>query len=238
MRKALLRFAASGLCAIGAIAGCSESPSGPGDDVNPALIAAASESGFAANTSASLPQGSATFTGPNGIEMDVTAEEFVQQLTWENGVVWKTSGFSIKAVPDEAVAGSVFDQVTFGAGHPGSLNSVPPGTYAFRSPLPPISFTEPSITAQAHVRLRGNRTYDVMSAGQITITSVQYFRDTYNCTLRENQVFIFESCKYQIGVLNGSVEFTGTLSDGTAIVQPRTSFSIPIQRRTIILRER
>lgn len=226
------------LLAAAVAVGCGESPTEPINDVNPALVAAAGESGFAGNTSAGLPQGSVDFIGPNGVPMDMTAKEFVQQATLPNGVVWKTSGIVISAVPDESITDAPFDRMWVTVAHPGSLASVESGTYSFQTPLPPISFTEESLVSFGRVRATGSTSYTLMAPGQVTITSVEYFNDTYTCERPENTTFIFDSCTYQLGILRGTVEFTGTLENGTPIVQPATSFSVPIQRETLIMRMR
>lgn len=233
-RQHVLVIAVSLVC--GLAAGCDDSPSEPQDAVNPALVKAAADGGFGAGGN-SMPQGSASFSGPGGMAMDAAAEEFVQQLTRKDGVVWKTSGIRVTAVPDESVSAPIVDRIAFAAAHPGSLESVEPGEYATVADWPGINFVDPLLFAYAQFRPTGTTTSPLASEGRVRITSVEYFRDRYPCNI-EIIVFDVDRCDYRIGVLRGVVEFSGTLPDGTAIVQPSTQFALPIQQRTIIMREK
>lgn len=222
------------LVAAALAAACGESPTEPGDDVNPALAAEANSAGFGDSGSGSLPQGSADFAGPGGLPMEMTAEEFVQQLTLEDGTVLRTSGIGVYAVPAATIASPDFDRVSFGAAFTGSLESVDPGTYDI-GPWPPFDFIEPVEFAHAQVRRTGELARTPAEDGVITIESVQYLPDVYTCELQGN-AFIVDRCDYQIGLLSGTIEFTATLDDGTVVVQERTDFLTPIRRRTIIVR--
>ncbi|HSJ08921.1 MAG TPA: hypothetical protein VK928_03385 [Longimicrobiales bacterium] len=219
----------------GIAAACGDTPSEPQDAVNPALVDAAADGGFGAGTN-SLPQGAALFIGPGGMRMDATADEFVQQLTRKDGVVWKTSGIKITAVPDESVSNPLLSRLAFAVAHPGSLESVQTGEYAMVAEWPGFSFVDPSLFAYASFTVSRDQPSPLASEGRIRIISVEYFQDRYTCNL--NIIFAVDRCEYRIGVLRGVVEFKGTLADGTPVVQPSTPFALPIQQRTIIMREK
>ena len=227
------------LLALGAVAAaCGDTPTGPDDAPNPALVAEIEAGGFGAASGNSLPQGSANFTGPGGMRMDATGKEFFQQLTWNNGVVWRTSGFAIAAVPDESVLNPVITRLRFGVGHPGSLASIEPGTYDIVDEFGPIDFTTPAVMGYVQFRTDDDpRSYTLAEEGRVTITSVEYFADTYTCELLDGNTIRATSCEYQIGLVRGTVEFSGTLPDGTPVVQPSTDFTLPIKRETVILVE-
>jgi hypothetical protein len=215
-------------------AACGDSPTDVEPDINPALLEAANNAGLGSGLGTNLPQGSAPFTGPGGLQMDATAEEFIQQLTFDDGVVWRTSGVTVTAVPDETVSNPVFDRMHFFSANTGSLESVKPGTYQLTGPLPTFDFIQQVRFAGARIRPAGLRDYVDASSGVLTIQSMNYFRDVYPCSIPGN-VLVIDRCDYQLGVLRGVVEFRVTLASGE-IVQERTSFSIPIQRRTIFAR--
>lgn len=218
-------------------AACGDS-TGPGDSVNPALVEAAAESGFGAR-STTLPQGYGPFSGPGGMAMDATGKEFIQQLTFKNGTVWRTSGIVVTAVPDEAVSGADFHNIAFGAAYPGSLASVQPGTYQMVSDFPEINFIDPMKLAYAQMREHNPRVSALADEGVITIQSVDYFPDVYTCDLYDGPTIQAESCTYQIGVIRGVVAFSGFMYDGAVhVVQNSTEFTLPIQRQTVIMTER
>jgi hypothetical protein len=223
---------ASGLLA----AGCGDDGGVSEPDINPGLLEADNIAGLAAD--ATLPQGAASFTGPAGLAMDATAEEFIQQLTLEDGTVLRTSGITVRAVPDEAVAGSPIGYLTFSSANTGSLASVPPGTYTLSGSWSGIDFINQLKLSAASIRKPGSRVAIYASSGTFTIQGVNYFNDVYTCTLNiATSTITVDECYYQIGVLRGVVEFTVPLADGTGpVVQPRTEFALPIMRRTIILR--
>lgn len=237
MPKTCLRRSPAFFAAAFAIlaAACGDSPADPDDDLNPALVEEANGAGIASGSSEGLPQGAAPFTGPGGIAMDATAEEFFQQLTFDDGTVWRTSGISIFAVPTVPTNNSVVGRLGAAAAITGSLESVDPGSYTL-GPPPTINFIDEIPYYGAYIRRGSNlRESHYAEEGTFTISSVEYFDDVYTCTLRGN-AFIVDRCDYQVGVLTGSVEFRVELDDGTQVVQERTSFSLPIRRRTIIIR--
>jgi hypothetical protein len=76
--------------------------------------------------------------------------------------------------------------------------------------------------------------------GANTLAEDDVFRALHNVpgVARRDDFARAESCQYRIGLIRGAVEFSGTLSDGTPVVQPSTSFVLPIKRETMILVER
>jgi hypothetical protein len=224
-------------CSIAAVAfalACGDSPTETGPDINPGLLETAGDATFGQSGASGLPQGSAPFTGPGGLSMDATAEEFVQQLTLDNGVVWRTSGISVRAVPDESVSDSSIAAVRFGPAHPGSLASVTTGSYPITA-LPQFDFLTPVMFATASFRPGGTRTYTYANTGVVTIESLNYFNDVYTCQLTTTALII-DTCEYKLGLLRGVIEFSIALEGGGEIVQQRTPFTVPIMRRTIIAR--
>jgi hypothetical protein len=239
MQNRIVTWQLLAACALAAATvACSDSPAEPRDDVNPALVEAAGQSsGFGGSVGAGLPQGAAAFTGPGGMPMDATAEEFIQQLTLKNGKVLKTSGIMVTAVPDESVTGSPFASIRFGAAHIGSLASVRPGVYATVAELPLINFIDEHLFGLAQLRIAGSLLSTLASPGQVTIQPVEYFRDVFTCTTRfSNSPYTVDKCEYQLGVVRGTIEFRGSIND-TEVVQQRTPFTLPIMRRTILLSE-
>jgi hypothetical protein len=219
------------------VAACSDSPTEVEPEINPALLEAAAESNLAPGLGSNLPQGAAAFTGPGGMLMDATAEEFIQQLTLTNGTVLRTSGVSIRAVPDETVSNSPFDRLSFGAANTGSLASVSAGTYNI-APLPTFDFIQQLRFATAGVRKAGERTVVYAPSGVVTIESLNYFNDVYPCTLI-GVTLIIERCDYRIGLVRGTIEFRLSLDGGaTQLVQARTAFTLPIKKQTIVARMR
>lgn len=215
-------------------AGCGDNGGVSEPDINPGLLEAANTAGLAAD--GALPQGAAPFTGPAGLAMDATAEEFIQQLTLEDGTVWRTSGITVRAVPDEAVTGSPIDYLSFSSANTGSLESVPPGTYTLSGTWAGIDFINQLKLSAASIRRPGSPDRIYATSGTFTIQAVNYFNDVYTCSPTFTTLTVDE-CYYQIGILRGVVEFTVPLADGTGpVVQPRTEFALPIMRRTIILR--
>jgi hypothetical protein len=214
---------------------CGDSATEPGiPDVNPALLENDGFGSISSQSAQSLPQGSASFTGPGGMAMDATADEFIQQLTMEDGTVLKTSGISIRAVPDESVTDAPFDRIVFGSALTGSHASVGVGTYTIDSPLPFIDFVEVVPVTHGAVILEAGSGRETARAdeGVVTLTSLEYFDDVYPCEDQGNDVIVYQSCEYQIGLLTGSVEFTAETSSGE-VVQQHEEFELPIQKRTL-----
>jgi len=192
------------------------------------------------------PQGSVRFMGPDGVAMDASAEEFIQQLTFPDGRMMRSSGIGVTAVP-EAEIQAPYSKLHFESAATGSLGSVPAGTYSFVGELPEdIDFAHEVRVAIASLSFPGDP-FDPSSpgtgnrgrvshadAGTFTIGSVQYFDDVYTCGIDSKQIELDE-CTFAIGVLHGSVEFHIPSEEGsTEYVQPRTEFTIPIMRRTLI----
>lgn len=212
----------------------SDSPTGS-DDVNPALLEGAEGIGLA-TAGQQLPQGSATFTGPDGLQMDATAEEFVQQLTLEDGTVLRTSGVAVRAVPDETIVAPRIRRLHFVSAATGSLESVSSGTYPLTG-IVDIDFINVIKVAVASVQFEAHGPASYAQGGTYTITSLNYFDDVYPCQLNlsPSSRIAVDDCHYQIGLLRGVIEFEVPAGEGrAAVVQPRTEFSVPIQRRTII----
>lgn len=211
---------------------CDESPTGPGDGVSQALVDAVNGDALGASVHG-LPQGSDGFSGPGGLPMEATAEEFIQQVTFSDGKTLRTSGVGIYAVPDRNVTAPPVVRLQFGAAATGSLESVEPGTFAIE-PMPPFDFIERVDFAHASVfeTLPGGTRMQA-EEGELVIESLEYFADTYTCELT-GSAFEVELCEYQVGLVTGAVEFTVTLEDGTEVLQDRTEFTLPIRRRTII----
>lgn len=214
-------------------AGCGESGDIIEPDINPGLLETSSVAGLAAG--GDLPQGSAAFTGPGGLAMDATAEEFVQQLTLVDGTVWQTSGVSVRAVPDEAITGAPIEQLSFVSANTGSLASVSTGTYALSAEWPAIDFINQVEFAGARIRQSGTHQDYRANSGTMTIQSLNYFDDVYPCSLSLSSITVDE-CEYQLGIVRGFIEFSVPLDDGSTINQDRTEFTVPIMRRTIIAR--
>jgi len=213
---------------------CGDSPTETLPDINPGLLEATGDATLGQSGS-NLPQGSAPFTGPGGLSMDATAEEFIQQLTLDNGAVLRTSGISVRAVPDESVTEPAIDRMRFGPANTGSLASVTTGTWPITL-MPPFDFMREVRFATASIREPGVQTYAYADAGVVTIESLNYFNDVYPCQPRTTALII-DRCDYRLGVLRGVIEFRIALDDGTReVVQQRTSFTVPIMRRTIIAR--
>lgn len=203
-------------------------------DVNPGLLDESSSLGLA--SSGELPQGSAPFTGPDGLQMDATAEEFIQQLSFSDGRVWKTSGVSIRAVPDEAVAGAPVERLRFASAATGTLASVGPGTYPLLSEWPAIDFiTRIDLAIASITRPGAPRESLRASGGTMTITSLNYFDDVYTCSLPNVTSIRVTECTYKLGVVRGSIQFRVPLPGGGEIVQQQEEFTLPIMRRTIIM---
>lgn len=230
--------ALSAALVLGLLAAACDSPTEPPNDLNPALIEAAGDAaagGFASN----LPQGSGNFSGPAAMQMDAAAEEFIQQVTLRDGTVLKTSGISILAVPDEAVTSAPFKALRFGAAATGSLESVQPGTYQVPAEQPPYDFITPvdvvfaSVWEDRENPNGGSITVTWADGGTVVISSVNYFDDVYTCTLSTAASLVIDTCEYQLGVVQGNIEFTATIPSGP-VVQPSSAFSLPIMRRTII----
>lgn len=216
----------------GTIAACSDGATMTEPDINPGLLEESNAAGFA--SSGDLPQGSAPFNGPGGMAMDATAEEFIQQLTLEDGTVLRTSGIHVRAVPDEAVSAPVIDQLSFGPVNTGSLDSMPPGTYAIAE-WPAFDFIEPVKFGHARVRMTSSQEWAAATTGVVTIESLNYFNDLYDCELNLSSVIV-DRCEYQLGVVTGVIEFDVPATANTlAITQQRTSFTVPIMRRLIIV---
>lgn len=216
---------------------CSEDGTEPADDVNPVLAEEVNSSGIAPSSDGGLPQGSAPFTGPGGIRMDGAAKEFYQRATFDDGTVWRTSGFSIHGVPQQAAVAGPIDRVSFGAAITGSLAGVQPGRYEISAEWPQIDFIREVFVAHASVKETGASLRDPRPRGDegfVTITEVSYFDDVYPCqgkTWPAN--WTVERCDYQLGIVRGAIEFEVTLTDGTVVEQEPTSFALPIQRETI-----
>ena len=229
---AMLRFTLTTMV-LGTFAlACGDSPTGPDSDINPGLLDPGNAFGLASETSGTLPQGSAVFTGPGGMTMDATAEEFIQQLTLRNGTVLKTSGLAVLAVPDEAVSNAPFDRLGFVSANTGSLQFEPVGTHII-SEWPEMDFIHVVPVTSARIRMSGTTDYAYADEGVITIESVSYFKDVYPCQYSSSTVVV-DVCEYQIGLVQGTVEFTVNLGDGSQVVQETSSFAIPIRRRTIV----
>jgi hypothetical protein len=217
---------------IGSFAACSDGATVTESDINPGLLEASNAAGFA--SSADLPQGSAPFTGPGGMTMDATAEEFIQQLTLEDGTVLRTSGIHIRAVPDEALTAPVIDRLSFGPVNTGSLESMPPGTYTIGE-WPPFDFIEPVQFAHARVRATTSQEWGRATSGVVTIQSLNYFNDVYDCQLSLTSVVV-DRCEYQLGMVNGVIEFDVPAAGSVPTMsQQRTQFTVPIMRRLIIV---
>lgn len=222
------------LLAGAALTAC-DSPTEPEDDVNPALAAAVNGGGLAEAKGHTLPQGSTSFTGPGGLAMESAGKEFVQQLTLKDGTVLRTSGIIVSAVPEDGEPDPGFDLISFGAAHTASLSSVQPGTYELPEELPTFDFIgDPAVFGFTQLRETGETERHWLTSGKVTIESVEYFPDVYTCEL-ESTVYTFTRCDYQIGLVRGVIEFEGEILDGSVrVVQPTTSFTVPIQRQTII----
>lgn len=231
--RTFLRVAA--LAVVGtALVACEESPTEPGIEVDARLAAAANGAGLGGGSGSTLPQGSAAFTGAGGVAMEAAAEEFIQQLTLQDGTVLRTSGVGIYAVVEEGVT-APFEGSSFGAAHTGLLTSVEPGSYDI-TVMPEFDFIEPKLIAYADtwVRPEGElsiRTY--AQEGVVTIESIELFPDVYTCELT-GSVIVADRCDYQVGLVHGTIEFTITPEDGEPLVQERTDFSLPLRKRTII----
>jgi hypothetical protein len=239
MKRPAFFWPAVVLIASGSLAaGCGDEGGVSEPDINPGLLEAANTASLAAD--GALPQGAAPFAGPAGLAMDATAEEFIQQLTFADGTVWRTSGITVRAVPDEAVTGSPIDYLSFSSANTGSLASVPPGTYTISGTWPEIDFINQVKLSAASIRQPGSRDAIYATSGTFTIQGVNYFNDVYTCSLNfASGTVTVDECYYQIGVLRGVVEFTVPLADGTGpVVQPRTEFALPIMRRTIKVRSK
>jgi hypothetical protein len=193
----------------------------------------ANGAGIGAAAGQDLPQGAAPFIGPGGMAMEATAEEFIQRVTLQDGTVLRTSGVGIFAVPGASAVNAVIDRVGFGAANTGSLASVTTGSYAIAPPVP-INFIDQIRLAHASVRRTGERDRDFADDGTVVLASLEYFDDVYTCELKTAGSLVIDTCEYQVGIVSGSIEFSATLGDGTAVVQERTSFTLPIRRRTII----
>lgn len=215
-----------------ALLACGDSPSSPGDGINPGLLESSGDPGIASAVTGDLPQGAASFTGPGGMAMDATAEEFIQRVTLPDGTVLRTSGLYVKAVPDELVVDPPFDQLSFGSAFTGSLESVPPGTYSVDAVWPEFDFIREVKVTYARIRETGTRNDYRADGGVVTITSVNYFDDVYPCELN-GDVFTVERCDYQIGLIQGEVDFNVPLDGGGQVVQQHESFAVPIRRETI-----
>lgn len=216
-----------------ALAAC-DSPTEPGDDVNAALAAEVNGAGIASALGTDLPQGSVSFTGPGGLAMEAAGKEFVQQLTLRDGTVLRTSGITVFAVPNDGEPESGFDLISFGAAHTGSLTSVQPGTYELPEAMPPFDFIDPVLFGFAQLRETGEPGRHWLTSGKVTIESVEYFPDVYTCEAK-GTALTFTRCDYQLGLVRGVIEFEGEIQDGSVqVVQPTTSFTVPIKRETIV----
>jgi hypothetical protein len=229
IRRAFALMMATSICVA-----CGESPTEPEADINPALLQVGSDAGLAAGASAGIPQGSAEFTGPGGMLMDATGEEFIQQLTLDDGTVWKTSGIYVRAVPDESVTNAPFFMMSFGSALTGSHASVPPGSYTITGEWPEIDFIQEIPVVYGQIRETNGPENVRASGGVFTITSVNYFDDVYACQ-GKGTALIFDRCDYQLGVLRGTIEMTATIGSGE-VVQQQTSFAVPIRRQTAFVR--
>jgi hypothetical protein len=218
--------------AFAALAACGDGADITEPDINPALLDGSTAVGLAAG--GDLPQGSAPFTGPDGLSMDATAEEFIQQLSLPDGRVWRTSGVSIRAVPDEAVAGAPIGRLGFSAAATGVLSSVGPGTYPLTPEWPAIDFINRIDLAIAWVREPDSRVSLYASGGTMTIQSLNYFDDVYTCTMDHLVSVTLTECSYQLGIVRGTIEFRAPTPDGSEVVQQRSEFVLPIMRRTIV----
>jgi hypothetical protein len=225
-------FTATAAVAFAALAACGDDVGINEPDINPGLLDQTTTVGLAAG--GDLPQGSAPFVGPDGLVMDATAEEFIQQLSWDDETVWRTSGVSIRAVPDEAVAGAPIDGLGFSSAATGVLTSVEPGTYPLVGEWPAIDFVNRIDVAIAWIRRGGSRQSIYASGGTMTIESVNYFDDVYTCSMDHLVSVTVTECSYQLGTVRGTVEFRVPLPDGGEVVQQRTDFALPIMRRTIV----
>lgn len=222
------------LLLVAAALGCSQDAAAPDDDIDPRLIEEANGAGIGSSVGSELPQGAAPFTGPGGVAMQATAEEFIQQLTLDDGTVLRTSGVGIYAVTGVNAAGAGFDRLSFGAANTGSLDSVTTGSYAITTP-PTIDFIRHIRVAYASAGRSGERQRSFADEGTITITSLQYFDDTYTCELRFGPLsrLVQDRCDYQVGIVTGTVEFAIPTADGDIVQSPAT-FTLPIRRRTIV----
>lgn len=213
---------------------CSDDPTAPTvEDVPQALIDAVNGEGMGVGLdNNSLPQGAAPFQGPNGIEMVATASEFVQKFTRPDDVTMRTTGITIHAVPADPT-GHAIDRIAFGAAVTGSTDPVQPGRYPF-TPFPAgFDFVKIVPVNYASVRPVGERAVQYTDDGELVITSVDYFDDVYTCDFVDGPVVVVDRCEYIIGVVRGTIEFRAVLDDGTELVQPKTSFTLPIRRRTV-----
>lgn len=232
------RMTALALLAVAGMAACADDATGPAPDVevNPALEQATAESGG----SGGLPQGATTFTGPDGLAMDATGFEDFQTVTLTDGTVWKASGVRVVAVPDESVDRPPFHVLQFGYSNTGSLDSVDPGTWELVTETPAYDWVRHVEWAYARVQ----PTDAVVDAralgipfvnsddGTLSITSLEYFDDVFTCD-PEWSGFTVERCEYQLGLVEGVIEFRVTTDQGT-MVQERTPFAIPLRRRTLL----
>lgn len=221
---------------------CSDDGTGPGPvdggEVNPDLLD--SGGGFGLDADGQLPQGAAVFVGPGGLLMDATAEEFIQQLTFDDGEVWQTSGFGIRAVPDESVEDAPITAMLFGVANIGSLESAPTGSYDFGAIPDPVDFTvDLPVFGYGGVQEVRGEPYTYTTDGQVVIHSVSYSNDVFQCEPR-GEALIFDLCEYQVGIVRGEIEFTVPAGEGLTheVVQQRESFTLPIRRRTILARLR
>lgn len=225
------------MAAASTLMACGENPTDAGPpEVNPALIEATA-GGAVSGSGGGVPQGSAAFTGPNGLLMDATAKEFIQQLTFNDGTVIKSSGVNVIAVPDESVANPPFYSMAFGAAVTGSHESVGAGTYVLMSEFPPTNFVDRVPVNYGSIYEVHGPDRDYASSGTFVIESIDYFNDVYACDLSsfEHSPLVPDLCEYQIGVLHGSIEMTVPTSKGD-VVQQKTSFTLPIQREKLFVR--
>jgi len=181
-------------------------------------------------------QGSAKFRGPGGVIMDATAVEFSQQITFNDGTPRKSSGFVIYAAPEEGSTSSI-RLMSFGAGRLGSLDGVPTDTYAFEVHAGYYyDFVHDEQSAGASV-LFGKEVHAVPAdAGFVTISTVSYFPDVYQCDLtHKSKEITWEVCEYQLGVITGEIEFhVPATNSWTELTQEKTLFQLPIMRRRFV----